>query len=378
LAVVHQVVAVDFSSPPAGDATEWNALLAVWPRAHLLQSFGWGVLQSTLGWDVRRVRADAGGRVLPLTVLVGRPLPGLPPRVYMPKGPACAPDDAVAWAAALEELGRLARAEGAVAVAVEPHGWAEEDAALDGLFGPQWQLFASVQPRHTALVDLRGGEAQVLARMRPKGRYNARLAERRGVVVSTPKDPVAASVTLARLCAATGARQGIHQPDAGHLLGALLALPGALIHIAEVDGEPVAGAFVATFAGQAIYLYGGSTTRHRELQPSALLHLAAMRAAIDEGCHTYDLWGIPPDADPGHPWHGLRQFKLSLGGAERTAASARQRVLRPLASRAIGAAEEARAAARRARVLARSALGRAEGRARTMPYNRARPREGPR
>ena len=328
---------------PLPGAADWDRRLAEWPRAHLLQTHGWGEVQARAGWTVHRLDVAAGGRRLPLLALCGdAALPGLPPRLYVPKGPAAEPGDAEAWRAAAAALEQLAGERGAVSITVEPPLWEAAAAAARGALGPGWEPAETVQPLHTAVVDLGGGEAAVLARMRPKGRYNAGLAERRGVVVETPVDLDEATRRLGALLADTARRQGIVQPGPAHVRLCLEVLRGARVHLAVVDGEDVSGCLVAAFAGTATYLYGGSLPRHRERQPSALLHLVAIRAAIAAGCHTYDLWGIPPDADPGHPWHGLRQFKLSLGGVERVSAGAFRRVRRPLAARAAVAAASVR------------------------------------
>lgn len=331
-------------------ADVWDRALAAWPRAHLLQSHGWGAVQAATGWRVHRLRVDAGGgRLLPLTALSAPIVPGAPPRLHVPRGPACLPDDAPAWAAVLGGLEELAARLGAVAVTVEPHARAEQAAEIGARLGGGWERVDPVQPAHTAVVDLSGGAEAVLARMRPKGRYNVRLAERRGVKVEVVDDIPLAAARLSRLCAATERRQGIVLPSAGHLRLVLTALPGARILLGTVAGEVVAGALVVPFAEEAVYLYGGSSERHREHQPSALVQFEAMRVAIAAGCTGYDLWGVPPSADEGHPWHGLRQFKLALGGREREAAGAWRRVRRPAASAALDAAMSARLAARRLR-----------------------------
>ena len=335
-------------------ASEWDSLLAVRPRAHLLQSFGWGAVQATVGWTPHRlVVVPDGGAPLPVLVLATSSAPGLPPRLYLPRGPACEPADTLAWAAVLAALDTLAGALGAASVMVEPQAWDTETEQVRQALGAaatgQWRRLPPVQPGHTAIVDLSGGEAPVLARMRPKGRYNARLAERRGVEAGPIVDPEEAAATLGALCAATAARQGITQPDAQHIRRVLALLPGAAVHVARVGGEAVSGALVARFGAEAIYLYGGSLEVHRELQPSALLHLDVMRHAIAAGCERYDLWGIPPSADPGHPWHGLRQFKLSLGGVERILAGGFRQVRRPVATRAADLADAGRSTLRRLR-----------------------------
>jgi len=328
----------------------WDERLLAWPRAHLLQSWGWGELQAGAGWAVDRLTVAAGDRELPLTVLRGGAgLPGLPPRLYVPKGPACAPDDIPALDAVLAELGGLAARSRAVGVTVEPNAWYDERAPLAAQLGDDWRPAATVQPEHTAIVDLGGGEEAVLGRMKPKGRYNIRLAEKKGVSVRTPADPAEAAAEMARLCAATARRQGINLPGAGYFRRALDCVPTARVHLAVVAGEAVSAVLVAHFAGEMIYLYVGSETAHREKQPSSLLHFHVIREAIAAGCDRYDLWGLPPSDDPAHPWHGLRQFKLQLGGVERGTAGAFTRVNRPLADRAVRASGSARKAVRRLR-----------------------------
>jgi len=339
-------------------ALEWDEQLLRWSRAHLLQSWGWGELQAGAGWHVERLSVPVDGRDLPVTVLRGGAgLRGLPPRLYLPKGPACAPADAAAWRGVLGALDDCAASTGAATVSVEPNAWYDERALLHDQLGAGWDDAATVQPEHTAVVDLRGGEEAVLARMKPKGRYNIRLAARRGVVVDTPADPALAAAELARLCAATATRQGINLPPAAYFERALRCLPTARVHVARVDGETVSGVLVAHFAGEMIYLYGGSTTRHRERQPSSALHLQVIREAIAAGCDRYDLWGIPPGDDPGHAWHGLRQFKLALGGVERSTAGAFAAVRRPGAARAVAAANAARRGVRRVKGLLHSRAG---------------------
>jgi lipid II:glycine glycyltransferase (peptidoglycan interpeptide bridge formation enzyme) len=45
-----------------------------------------------------------------------------------------------------------------------------------------------------------------------------------------------------------------------------------------------------------------------------LLQWTAMRDARASGCKHYDLFGIPPSDDPGHPMAGLYRFKTGFGG----------------------------------------------------------------
>ena len=349
---LDQLPAIAPARRQAAEADRWDRLLLSWPGAHPLQSFGTGAVQSAVGWTPRRLEVAVPGRSagLPLLALVGSPGPGLPRRLYVPKGPACAPGDAEAWGHALEALERLAAVETAAVVEIEPPAWQEDLDLLRARLGPGWTRAETTrQPAVTAVVDLDGGMEAVLARMRPKGRYNVRLAARRGVACEVVEDPDAVAAELGPLLAATAARQGTHLADGAHVRRVLAAMPSAQALVARVEGEAVAGIVLLTFGEQAVYLYGGSSERHRDRQPSAALQAFAMERAVAAGCTSYDLWGMPPGDDPSHPWHGLRQFKLNLGGVERTTAGAHLRVRRPAAARALRAGDTLRETARRLR-----------------------------
>ncbi|HET9051878.1 MAG TPA: peptidoglycan bridge formation glycyltransferase FemA/FemB family protein [Candidatus Dormibacteraeota bacterium] len=317
-------------------------------------------MQSQVGWRARRLEIAIPGRgPLPVLVLVGTAGRGLPRRLYVPKGPACAPGDGEAWEAVRAALARLAVAESAAAIEVEPNAWAGEVDEVTRSLGAGWAAAATTrQPATTAVVDLTGGAQAALGRMRPKGRYNVRLSARRGVACAEIAEPGEASRVLGVLLDATARRQDTHLADELHVRRVLAAMPGARVLVASVEGEAVAGLLLARFGGEAIYLYGGSIERHRDRQPSAGLQAYAMEVAAAAGCTSYDLWGLPPDADPGHPWHGLRQFKLNLGAVERHTAGALVHAARPAAARLLAAADGMRRTGARVVHDARAAVDR--------------------
>jgi hypothetical protein len=61
--------------------------------------------------------------------------------------------------------------------------------------------------------------------------------------------------------------------------------------LAEVDGQAVAGLIAYRYGRRAWYLYGMSSSAHREAMPNHALQWAAIRWARDAGCETYDFWG---------------------------------------------------------------------------------------
>ncbi len=332
------------SSPPASESARWDARLAAAPAPHLLQSWGWGEVQGRAGWRVHRLWVDGPEGRLPVTALESASgvaaVRGLR-RLYVPRGPAVDPRDRAGYARVASALLAQAREVGAVRVDVEAP-W-EAAAVAPTVAWAAAPPTAPRQPLVTSIVDLSGSAEARLARCHPKTRYNIRLAERRGVTVTEEGGPEA----LARCLAATASRQAISLPGPRHLAAVAAALgPAARPLFAMVEGEVVSAIVVAAFAGEAIYLYGGTTGRFRERMPNYLLHWHAMDWAVRSGCLRYDLWGVPPTDDPGHRWHGLRQFKLGFGGRTVVYAGSRSMLLHPARARAL---ERLEAAARRLR-----------------------------
>ncbi|MCG8477887.1 MAG: peptidoglycan bridge formation glycyltransferase FemA/FemB family protein, partial [Spirochaetales bacterium] len=90
--------------------------------------------------------------------------------------------------------------------------------------------------------------------------------------------------------------------------------PSVTIYSAYHEDDLLVGIVVVSWGGMSTYLYGASSDRKRNLMASYLVQWEAMRAARIAGDATYDLFGIPPSDDPGHPMHGLYRFKTGFGG----------------------------------------------------------------
>ena len=322
---------------PAG----WDEQLRRWPRANLLQSHGWGEVQARAGWRTHRLSVSTAAGLLPVTALVGATgIPGTS-RVYVPRGPVCGPDDAASFAAAEAALVDLGRSCRALTLEVEVP-WGGDEVAADHEFS-SWRPAHARQPLATVVVDLTPPPEQVLASFHAKTRYNVKLAERRGVVV---RPGVLAE--LFGCVRATETRQSIHLPSERHLQTVSELLGGAVrVLVAEVEGEVAAAVMLARWEEDVVYLYGGATGSHRQAMPNHLLHWRAMMQAREEGCTTYDLWGIPETDRPDHPWHGLAQFKLGFGGRRIVYAGCRRVDLRPAGGQMVKLMDTVRERARR-------------------------------
>ena len=308
-------------------AAAWDRALSTRMRpAPLLQSWGWGEVQAREGWQVRRVEL-AGGLATVLVSGRGRLRTGKVARGPVP-----------ATAETLRQLVDWARGEGLARLHVEPDAPPELGPALrEAGFKPA----RAAEPRHTLIVRL-GLDEDMLGSFKSKHRYNIRLAEKKGVTVEQTRD----AAEMERQALATAGRQGIVQARAAYYERRLQLLQDCRIYVARHEGEALAAIFVAHHEGRAYYLYGGSSERKRQLMPTYAVQWAAMRGAAADGCHDYDLWGLPPDDDPTHPWHGLWQFKTGFGGAIVEYVGAWSIVLDVIGGRAAESLEGVRRAAR--------------------------------
>jgi len=318
----------------APGAREWDVFVASRRDAHVLQTSAWGELKSRFGWAAERIAVSRDGRIVAGALVLFRRLPlRLGALAYVPKGPIFDVDDARLIETLMAGLDRLARSRRAILLKIEP------DAVQFDLPGfrrsPQ-----AIQPPRTMIIDLTRGEDDILAAMHHKTRYNIRLASKKGVTVREASR--ADLPAFDALMQATGARDGfaVHSP-AYYEAAFDLFVPGgqAMLFVAQVESQIVAGLFAFAHGDRAWYFYGASSDAHRERMPNHALQWRAMRWARSIGCRAYDMWGVP-DADEAsleaqylsrHEglW-GVYRFKRGFGGRVVRFAGAFDRVYNPL------------------------------------------------
>jgi lipid II:glycine glycyltransferase (peptidoglycan interpeptide bridge formation enzyme) len=257
---------------------------------------------------------------------------------YVPKGPLVDWSDTRLTKALLDTLRNATRKRRAIYLKIEPN--LLTDSALEMRLRNDFGFRLSsetVQPRSTIRVDLSVSPEKMLERMKPKTRYNIRLAERRGVTcrmadLTSPSD----FNQFYNLMEVTGQRDnfGVHSPnyyqDAWETFAS--SPPGSgngALWLAEFEGQVVAGVMAFTFGAEGAYLYGASSNEHRREMPTYLLQWKAMQWAKEQGARYYDFWGIPDDISEGSEeeersepenknvrdglW-GVYRFKQGFGG----------------------------------------------------------------
>jgi lipid II:glycine glycyltransferase (peptidoglycan interpeptide bridge formation enzyme) len=308
--------------------TDWNQFLSQHPNAHLLQTGEWGELKSAFGWKpVRIVSGEAGAQILfrklPLGFTIG----------YIPKPVISNQSTSDQFWKGVDEACRSHRA---IFYKLEPD-------SSESLKLGTWNLELrtsphNIQPPRTIIIDIRGTEEEILARMKQKTRYNIRLAEKKGVTVRAWDDLSA----FHQMMKITSERDGfgVHSYEYYERAYELMH-PRQMceILVAEYEGKPLAALFVTRNGNRAYYLYGASTDEERNRMPTYLLQWEAMKWAKARGCEEYDLWGVPDEDEATleanfetrHDglW-GVYRFKRGFGGELRRATQAMDRVYNPL------------------------------------------------
>ena len=326
---------------------QWDALVAGHPHGHLLQTSNWAALKARFGWEKQLVTSADGVDLAAGAQILYRWLPSkrVPGRLfsigYVPKGPVVHWDDPAQVRFILGRMTANAREHRAVFLRIEPNLLDAEMPALEASLADAGFRAAerSIQPRRTMLVDITGSEEDTLKRMKPKTRYNIRLAARRGIVVRAGAEcdlPV-----FSQLMRATGERHAFGVHSSAYYRAALdLFSPSGNVRllVAEYEDRPLAALMVFALGKMAYYLYGASSNRERQRMPAYLLQWEAIRWARAIKCTHYDLWGVPDEdketleAGFSHRSDGLwgvYRFKRGFGGRAIRWAGAFDRVLIP-------------------------------------------------
>ena len=154
--------------------------------------------------------------------------------------------------------------------------------------------------------------------MKPKTRYNVRLAQKKGVEIEYAG--IEGLDRFIELIAVTAERDGFYMHAKDRYAAILEKLQGencrAFFAFAKHNWRDLAANIMVDAFGTRTYLHGASSNESREVMAPYALHFALMEDAFAKGLSHYDFWGVAPeDADEKHDWAGITRFKLGFGGS---------------------------------------------------------------
>jgi lipid II:glycine glycyltransferase (peptidoglycan interpeptide bridge formation enzyme) len=290
--------------------------------SHPLQSWEWGEFKILTGAKVIRLGVFDTSSVTKKMVqgfqVDIHPVPGLPFKIiYFPRGPM--PDEMN-----LNALIKLAKRENAAYIKMEPnvaHACREEN--ISGFTDIKKFLADNncvdgkpIFTKYTFVLDLAQGVDSILKNMKPKTRYNIRVAQKHEVKVVEDNSDKGLE-TFIKLFFETTNRQKFygHTPD--YYRKMKKALDGSGIYhllLSSYQDQVLSADIFFTFNGTLYYPYGASTREHREVMSTYQLFWQAINLGIESKCTKFDMWGaLGPNPDPKDPWYGFHRFKEGFG-----------------------------------------------------------------
>lgn len=313
----------------------WNELVPRTPESGFMQSWEWSLFKQAEGQQILRlgILDDShdllGGAIVYCS---GSHAPYL-----MPQGPVLPwqNEDKAKYCFDLiyHELGRIAEKTHSPIIRIEP--------LLQEM--PLWMPHAvraplDLIPTPTLVIDLGKPEDELLSAMHPKGRYNIRLAMKKGVEVVCRNDEQAVD-DFYFLFELTYRRHDFFGEPKRFFANMSRFLPSHVsfpisqsamrMYFAYYQGMLLASAVVIFFGNTATFLYGGSLPFMRSVMAPYLMHWQIMRDAKAAGCRHYDFFGIAPADNPHHAYARFSKFKSQFGGKIVTTAGAHDFYLYP-------------------------------------------------
>lgn len=327
---------------------KWSEFAFAHPYSSIHQTPIWGQFQGSVPsrdrfwiiavYDTTPTNKDA--KIVAGTLLIKHQLPHKNYCwFYAPRGPLLSYDEPQKakqqMTVLLKEIKKLAKQENAVFFRVDPLIERKETSTLKF---PHFRVtHLGFQPNTTLILDLNQTEADVLAQMKPKGRYNIKVAQKHGIKIEEV-DPANQKTFASQIKSyysilqETLSRDKFYGHAEGFYKSVVEKLEGNdlkdgysrmyLAYYSPDGGEqiPVAGLIATFYKDTAIYYYGASSNTHRNTMAPYLLQWHAISEAKAKGLSYYDFLGIAeptpkyPTGDPSHPWHGVTEFKLKFGG----------------------------------------------------------------
>ncbi len=322
---------------PEVSLADWNQFISDHSDAHLLQMGEWGELKNNFGWKPVRLilNNEVGAQILFRRLPLGLTLGYMPKPVFSGQWAVDGGQLSVISDQFWKEVDAVCKKNRAVFLKVEPDAWVDEINFQLSTFKLSTH---NIQPPRTITISIKEDDEQILARMKPKCRYNIRLAEKKGITVRAWDDISA----FHEMMTVTGGRDkfGVHSQEYYQRAYELFHPKGTCeLLVAEFEGKPLASLMVFANGKRAWYVYGASNDQERNRMPTYLLQWEAIRWAKARGCDEYDLWGVPDENEETletqfesrHDglW-GVYRFKRGFGGEVRRAAQALDRVYNPL------------------------------------------------
>jgi len=165
-----------------------------------------------------------------------------------------------------------------------------------------WYYKKFITP-YTAIIDLNLSLDEILSLMKPKGRYNIKLAEKKWIIVKEVEKIKENVEIFYNLMLETTSRDNFNWNSLDYYISFLNIIKESKLFIAYFEDKPISAGIFTYVWDNAIYYYWASTSdvNYRNLMSPYLLQWTAICKAKELNCKIYDfLWVATPWEENSH------------------------------------------------------------------------------
>lgn len=285
-----------------------------------MQSFFWAKFNNLLGWPTYKIGVFDGKRLVGGAVVGKFKKDNGHNYLYIPEGPVIpynTLESGRIFDGLIAEIDKIADLRGN---SLTSHLRIDARLTVLPAFFKRFQKAPiDLEPLRTLVIDLSLSREQILSQMKPKGRYNIKVAQRYGLkVISTSlQSGLGDFLKFYQETVERKQFEGKEEKYFTDLTAAIDNFENAEIFFVKDEDQILAAALIIFYGDMATYLFGASTALKRKKMAPYLLQWEIVCQAKEMGLQKYDFYGIVPDENNlKHPWQGFTAFKKKLGGEE--------------------------------------------------------------
>lgn len=296
----------------------WEDFTKKTPAAGFMQSFFWTDFTNLLGWPTFKIGAFDNENLIGGAIVTKFKTDNGHNYLYIPEGPVLtynSPESEKIFSGLITEIDKIADLTGD---SLTSHLRIDPRLIELPVFFKRFQRAPTdLEPLRTLLIDLSLSQEEILAQMKPKGRYNIKVAQRYGLQVISTNLQTGLSDFL-KFYHQTVNRRQFEGKDENYFTKLAQTIDNptdAKMFFVKERGDILAVALVIFYGELVTFLFGASADANREKMAPYLLHWEIICQAKKAGYQWYDFYGIVPDENNSdHPWQGFTAFKQKFGG----------------------------------------------------------------
>lgn len=298
---------------------EWEDLVKTNPASGYMQSFWWTQFKNLLGWETFKIgifdkkKLIGGAVVSKYSHFKNKSI------LCIPEGPVLPydkPESEEMFHTLISEIDKIANLKDGK---LTSHLSIEPKLTKVPLYFSRFQKAKlDQQPLKTLVIDLNLTEEQILKQMKPKGRYNIKVALKHKVEIIETSLKYGLKDFL-NIYKHFVVKSGFEGKDDSYFESLAYILPDtdlAKFYFAKYKNKLLAAALVVYYGNTASFLFGASIDKEKFTMAPYLLHWEIIKKAKLKGFRWYDFYSLAPTENISHPWYGFSVFKRKFGGKQ--------------------------------------------------------------